>query len=41
MYAKASKGGAEADGDGGGEQPSSDAKPKDDVVEAEFEEVKD
>jgi molecular chaperone DnaK len=40
MYAKASKGGPEADGHGG-EQPAGDAKGNDDVVEAEFEEVKD
>jgi molecular chaperone DnaK len=41
MYAKASKGGPEAGAGGNdGEQPAGDGKPKDDVVEAEFEEVK-
>jgi molecular chaperone DnaK len=41
MYAKASKGGAEGGGDNGSEQPQGDTKTNDDVVEAEFEEVKD
>jgi molecular chaperone DnaK len=41
MYAKASKTGADGGGDGAGTAPpGDDGKPKDDVVEAEFEEVK-
>ena len=39
MYAKASKGGDDA-GDNGAEQAAGNDKAKDDVVEAEFEEVK-
>jgi molecular chaperone DnaK len=41
MYAKASAKGSATPGDNGTERPAGDAKEKDDVVEAEFEEVKD
>jgi molecular chaperone DnaK len=41
MYAKATKeGGPQPGNDGGGAGPAHEEKPKDDVVEAEFEEVK-
>jgi molecular chaperone DnaK len=40
MYAKASKGGADGGGNGAEQAAGNENKPKDDVVEAEFEEVK-